>query len=35
MNIRLDGLAVGQWRDLTKEELSELFKQLNYTPRKR
>lgn len=35
MNIRLDGLAVGQWRDLTKEELKELFKELNYTPRKR
>ncbi|USK85584.1 23S rRNA pseudouridine(2604) synthase RluF [Peribacillus asahii] len=35
MNIRLDGLAVGQWRDLTKEELSDLFKQLNYTPRQR
>lgn len=35
MNIRLDGLSVGQWRDLTKEELKELFKELNYTPRKR
>ena len=35
MNIRLDGLAVGQWRDLTKEELSDLFKQFNYTPRQR
>lgn len=35
MNIRLDGLSVGQWRDLTKEELKILFKELNYTPRKR
>jgi 23S rRNA pseudouridine2604 synthase len=35
MNIRLDGLSVGQWRDLTKDELKELCKQLNYTPRKR
>ena len=35
MNIRLDGLSVGQWRDLTKDELKELFKELNYTPRKR
>ncbi len=35
MNIRLDGLAVGQWRDLTKEELKDLFKELNYTPRQR
>ena len=35
MNIRLDGLSIGQWRDLTKEERKELFKELNYTPRKR
>ncbi len=35
MNIRLDELSVGQWRDLTKDELKELCKQLNYTPRKR
>lgn len=34
MNIRLDGLAVGQWRYLTKEELNELFKDLNYKPKK-
>lgn len=35
MNIRLDGLSVGEWRDLTKDELKELCKELNYTPRKR
>ncbi|MGE7607746.1 23S rRNA pseudouridine(2604) synthase RluF [Peribacillus frigoritolerans] len=35
MNIHLDGLAIGQWRDLTEDELTELFKELNYTPRKR
>ncbi|TDL86544.1 23S rRNA pseudouridine(2604) synthase RluF [Vibrio vulnificus] len=35
MNIHLDGLAIGQWRDLTEDELTELFKELDYTPRKR
>ncbi|MGG4266033.1 23S rRNA pseudouridine(2604) synthase RluF [Peribacillus simplex] len=35
MNIHLDGLALGQWRDLTEDELSELFKKLDYTPRQR
>ncbi|MGX2961903.1 pseudouridine synthase [Peribacillus sp. JNUCC 23] len=35
MNIKLGGLAVGQWRDLTKAEKEELFSELNYTPRKR
>ncbi|MGE7907069.1 23S rRNA pseudouridine(2604) synthase RluF [Peribacillus sp. NPDC094092] len=35
MNIHLDGLAIGQWRDLTEDELTELFKELNYTPRQR
>ncbi len=34
MNIRLDGLAKGQWRDLTKSELNDLFKELNYQPNK-
>ena len=29
MNIRLDKLKVGEWRDLTQEELKELFAQLN------
>ncbi|MFJ5624529.1 pseudouridine synthase [Peribacillus loiseleuriae] len=35
MNIKLGGLAVGQWRDLTKAEKEELFSELNYAPRKR
>ncbi|MGW8427420.1 23S rRNA pseudouridine(2604) synthase RluF [Peribacillus simplex] len=35
MNIHLDGLAIGQWRDLTVDELTELFKELDYTPRQR
>ncbi|MFD6439785.1 23S rRNA pseudouridine(2604) synthase RluF [Peribacillus sp. NPDC060186] len=35
MNIHLDGLALGQWRDLTKDELTELFTELDYTPRQR
>lgn len=35
MNIHLDGLAIGQWRDLTGDELTELFKELDYTPRQR
>ncbi|KWW22276.1 MULTISPECIES: 23S rRNA pseudouridine(2604) synthase RluF [Peribacillus] len=35
MNIHLDGLALGQWRDLTEDELKELFTELNYTPRQR
>ncbi|WP_042478545.1 23S rRNA pseudouridine(2604) synthase RluF [Bacillus ndiopicus] len=30
MNIHLGNLKVGQWRDLTKQELQELFKHLNY-----
>lgn len=34
MNITLDGLNIGEWRDLTTSELSELFKQLNYTPKR-
>jgi len=34
MNIHVDGLAVGEWRDLTKPELEELFKTLNYTPKR-
>ncbi|OIJ21399.1 23S rRNA pseudouridine synthase F [Anaerobacillus alkalidiazotrophicus] len=35
MNIQLDGLASGQWRDLTNKELKCLFKELNYNPKKR
>lgn len=34
MNIDLNDLARGQWRDLTKDELKELFKELNYHPKK-
>jgi 23S rRNA pseudouridine2604 synthase len=34
MNIYVDGLETGQWRDLTIDELNGLFKQLNYTPKK-
>jgi len=34
MNVSVDGLSVGQWRDLTKEELSGLFNMLNYTPKR-
>lgn len=34
MNIKIDGLSVGEWRDLSKEELGELFKMLNYTPKR-
>jgi 23S rRNA pseudouridine2604 synthase len=32
MNIKLGKLPVGEWRDLTTEELNDLFKQLNYYP---
>jgi 23S rRNA pseudouridine2604 synthase len=35
MNIHLDGLAVGQWRDLTEPELKQLFKDLNYQPKQK
>ncbi|WP_110926196.1 23S rRNA pseudouridine(2604) synthase RluF [Bacillus massiliglaciei] len=35
MNIRIDGLKTGEWRDLTESEQKELFTELNYTPRKR
>lgn len=34
MNIHLGNLKVGQWRDLTTEERTELFKQLNYKQEK-
>lgn len=32
MNIELDGLPKGRWRDITEDELEELFEQLSYTP---
>lgn len=35
MNIHLQNLEIGKWRDLTKSELQELFNSLNYHPTKR
>ena len=35
MNIHLNGLPRGQWRDLTEKERTELFWELNYKPKKR
>ena len=35
MNIHLDHLPIGQWRDLTDQELKDLFKALDYTPRQK
>jgi len=34
MNIHVDGLPVGQWRDLSQTELNQLFKTLNYSPKR-
>jgi 23S rRNA pseudouridine2604 synthase len=34
MNIHLGDLPNGQWRDLTEDELSEMFKMLNYEPKR-
>ncbi|MBU8880973.1 23S rRNA pseudouridine(2604) synthase RluF [Bacillus sp. FJAT-29790] len=33
MNIHLNNLPVGQWRDLTKKERNQLFAELNYEPK--
>lgn len=33
MNIHLGNLPIGQWRDLTKKEKTELFHDLDYTPK--
>lgn len=33
MNIHLNNLPVGQWRDLTKKEKKQLFDDLNYEPK--
>lgn len=33
MNIHLGNLPLGQWRDLTKKERTQLFNELNYEPR--
>ncbi|WP_211655238.1 23S rRNA pseudouridine(2604) synthase RluF [Planococcus alpniumensis] len=34
MNIRLANLKAGEWRDLTAEEKQELFRQLDYQPKR-
>lgn len=34
LNIHLGNLPIGQWRDLTEEELAELFRTLNYAPKR-
>ncbi len=34
MNIHLGNLPIGQWRDLSKEELRDMFKLLNYEPKR-
>ncbi|TDL31790.1 pseudouridine synthase [Jeotgalibacillus sp. S-D1] len=34
MNIYLEGLKTGQWRDLTDAERNQLFKDLHYTPKR-
>ncbi|RLQ90350.1 23S rRNA pseudouridine(2604) synthase RluF [Planomicrobium sp. Y74] len=34
MNIHLGDLPVGEWRDLTDDERNELFKQLDYKPKR-
>lgn len=33
MNIQLGNLSLGQWRDLSKKERSQLFQELNYEPK--
>jgi 23S rRNA pseudouridine2604 synthase len=33
MNIQLGNLSLGQWRDLSKKERSQLFQDLNYEPK--
>ena len=35
MNISVEGIERGQWRDLTPEERTQLFKNLNYEPKNR
>lgn len=35
MNIRLDGIKYGAWRDLTDAELKQLFAELHYRPKDR
>lgn len=35
LNIHLGDLPIGKWRDLTKKELDEMFKMLDYKPKQR
>ena len=34
MNISIEGLPIGEWRELTPTEKTELFKTLNYSPKR-
>lgn len=34
MNITIDGLAIGEWRELTETERKDLFTTLNYSPKR-
>lgn len=34
LNIYLGDLPIGKWRDLTKDELTEMFKMMNYKPKR-
>ena len=34
MNISIEGLTIGEWRELTDQERKELFAQLNYAPKR-
>lgn len=34
MNILVDDLKLGEWKDLTEDELTTLFEMLNYTPKR-
>ena len=34
LNIHLGDLPIGQWRDLTDDELKTMFKLLNYEPKR-
>ncbi|MEK3977179.1 23S rRNA pseudouridine(2604) synthase RluF [Psychrobacillus sp. FSL K6-1267] len=34
MNISIEGLTIGEWRELTEQERKKLFTQLNYAPKR-
>lgn len=34
MNISIEGLTIGEWRELTEQERKKLFAQLNYAPKR-